>query len=44
MDGVEVPYLVEESSRVSVNGRAIPTSPNRLKELYYGKVYGKSSG
>ena len=43
MNGVDVPYLIEETSTMVVDGKVIKTNDKRVKELLYGVMYGKES-
>ena len=43
MNNVPLPYLVEERSQVSVDGKSIPPSRDNVKSILYGAEYGKAS-
>ncbi len=40
---IAIPYLVEENSRLIVEGEAIATSRKNVKDILYGVEFGKSS-
>ena len=43
MIGVNIPYLVEEQSTVVVDGVTIASNRKNIKDILYGREYGKSS-
>lgn len=43
MEGVEVPYLVEQRSTVVVNKRTIEPNREKVEDILYGVEYGKAS-
>ena len=43
MDGVEIPYLVENGSTLFVNGARMTPNHDRVRAVLYGATYGKSS-
>jgi hypothetical protein len=43
MINVKVPFLVEERSRLTVDGKEIPPARDHVKEILYGVMYGKAS-
>jgi len=43
MINVQVPYLVEERSRLVVDGKEIPPARDHVREILYGVMYGKAS-
>jgi hypothetical protein len=43
MEGVQLPYLVEAGSKLSLDGRSIDPGPGRVEERLYGAEYGKAS-
>ncbi|NIR49888.1 hypothetical protein GWO43_15355 [candidate division KSB1 bacterium] len=40
---LEIPFLVEESSKLTIDGKEIASSRKNIKEILYGVEYGKSS-
>ncbi len=43
MDKVDVPYLIEAGSDLTVNGKRIKPSRENVKDILYGVEYGKAS-
>ena len=43
MEEIEMPYLIEEKSSLTIDGEVIPPSRDNVKEILYGVEYGKSS-
>ena len=43
MDRVDVPYLIEPGSDLTVNGKRIKPSRENVKDILYGVKYGKAS-
>ena len=43
MSNVKVPYLIEENSRMVLDGKPIAPSRQNVKEILYGVEFGKSS-
>ena len=41
--GSEVPYMIEKSSTMTLDGKTIPSKFKKVKDLLYGAQYGKSS-
>jgi hypothetical protein len=41
--GSEVPYMIEKRSTMTLDGKAIPSTHKKVKDLLYGAQYGKSS-
>ena len=40
---VEVPYLIEKNSQLSLNGDQVVANEEDVESLMYGRVYGKAS-
>lgn len=43
MSGPEEPYLIEEASRLMLDGRRIKADSEKVKEMLYGEMYGKAT-
>jgi hypothetical protein len=43
MDKIEIPYLIEKGSKLTVNGKQIKSDNKKVKEILYGNEYGKAS-
>ena len=43
LNKIEIPFLIEENSSLTIDGEAIATSRKNVKEILYGVEYGKSS-
>ena len=43
MEGIEMDYLIEQNSSLTIDGEVIPPSRDNVKKILYGVEYGKSS-
>ena len=43
LNNVEIPYLIENSSGMELDGRVIPTVEFAVEDVLYGNLYGASS-
>lgn len=39
----EIPFLIEENSSLTLDGKIVPTNKENVKQILYGAEYGKSS-
>ena len=43
LSGAEIPYMIEENSTLTLDGKSIPSTYESVKDILYGVEFGKSS-